>query len=321
MRLRWLGAWAGVLFAVCVAPVVLADGAGKPPPAPRAEEPERAEEPGMDQRAKFEERMRVLRKKGGDGDFSGFENDALEEAAERRDQAIRAGAQDQHLGLLDPLEEEMFQDSLNEMGIWGGTGCFARPPDLSHQDDLALYKTLSKEDFQEKRPDRTRAPGKEAIRLHAYVFVVISCAVNAQVERTPEDQWIARAKRAAYFPMISRMRSWWNPRSRRAKADVLAHEQLHVELARMVSEDLTEKFEQGRVVVRGEGRSEEAAIALFQVRWGNHIREARDELRRLERAYDRETDFGNDTSRQAAWQTRIGDGLGAVRAVAPPSAE
>ena len=78
--------------------------------------------------------------------------------ARRREQAIRAGAQDQHLGELDPLEEEMFQDSLNELGIWGGTGCFAQPPDLSHQEDLALYKTLSKDDFMEKRPDRTRAP-------------------------------------------------------------------------------------------------------------------------------------------------------------------
>ncbi len=115
------------------------------------------------------------------------------------------------------------------------------------------------------------------------------------------------------------MRSWWNPASRKAAKEVLAHEQLHVELARMLSEELTEKFEQGRVVVRGEGRSEEAAIARFQLRWGNHIRGARDELRRLERAYDRETDFGNDAARQSAWQMRVGDGLAAVRAGAPPA--
>ena len=318
MRLRRPAAWAAALFAGCVAPASFGE---PPPPAPRAVEPERAEEPGMGQREKFEERMRALREKGGEGDFSGFENDALEEAQLRREEAIRAGEQDQHLGELDPLEEEMFQDSLNEMGLWGATGCFARPPDLSHQEDLALYGTLTKDDFMEKRPDRTRAPGGEAVRLHAYVFVVVGCAVNAQVERTPDDEWIARASRATYFPMISRMRSWWNPDSRRAKEEVLAHEQLHVELARMLSDELTEKFDQGRVVVRGEGRSEEAAIARFQLRWGNHIRKARDEFRRLERTYDRETDFGNDPRRQVAWQARIGDGLAAVRAAAPPSAD
>ncbi len=268
----------------------------------------------MGQREKFDERIRALREKGGEGDFSGFENDALDEAARRRDEAIQQAKQDPHLGQLDPLEEEMFQDSLNEQGIWGGTGCFSRPPDLSDQEDLALFKTLAKDDFLEKRPDRTRAPGQEAARLHAYVFVVISCAVNAVVERARDDQWIARARRASYFPMISRTRSWWNPKSRKAKTEVLAHEQLHLELARMLSLELTEKFEQGRVVVRGEGRSEEAALARFQVRWGNHIREARDELRRLERAYDRETDYGNDTRRQAAWRQRMSDGLAAIRA-------
>ncbi len=192
-----------LLVAVTATSAALAqDRASDPPAAPRAEEPERAEEPGMGQRERFEERMRALREKGGEGDFSGFEKDALDEAARRRDEAILEANRDLHLGELDPLEEEMFQDSLNEQGIWGGTGCFSRPPDLSHQEDLALYKTLAKDDFLEKRPDRTRAPGREAARLHAYAFVVISCAVNTRVERARHDQWIARARRATYFPMI-----------------------------------------------------------------------------------------------------------------------
>ncbi len=308
-----------VLLSILVSGSLAAESETEPPPAPRSEEADRVAEPGMGQREKFRERMRVLRETGGDGDFSGFENEAAEEAAKRRDQAIRREAESAN-DELDALEEEMLQDSLNEQGLWGGTGCFARPPDLSHQQDLALYKDLTKDDFLEKRPDRTRTPGKEATKLHADVYVVISCALNTIVDRPREDHFVARARRASYFPMISRSRSWWNPASKKPAPEVLAHAQLHLELARMLSEELTAKFEQGLVAVRGEGRSEEAALARFQQRWGKHIQEARDELHRLGRAYDRETGFGSIGGRQAAWARRFGDGLPAVRAGAVPTA-
>ena len=210
----------------------------------------------------------------------------------------------------------MFQDSLNEQGLFSGTGCFSRLPDLSEDPDLTLYKRLERDDFLEKRPDRTRLPGDQSDRVDAYAFVSISCAVGAKVEKERDDAWIARAKNARYFPLISRSRSWWNRDTRRGKDEILAHEQLHVEFARLLSEELTEQFKTGRVIVRGEGRSEEAALARFQMRWGTHIQKTRDELRRLERAYDRDTRYGRDAERQRAWQARLGGGLEAIRAAA-----
>jgi hypothetical protein len=311
---------AALLVAAFLAAGTLGEENETAPPAPQAEERERVEEPGMGQREKFRERMRILRETGGEDDFTGFEDEALEEAARRRDEAIRDAAENQDPDELDPIEAEMLQDSVNEEGLWGGTGCFARPPDLSHQHDLALYKKLEKEDFLENRPDRTRAPRERASRLHAYVYVMISCALNTRVERPRDDHFVARARKAAYFPILSRSRSWWNPNSNKEPAEVLGHVQLHLELARLVSESLTAQFDQGLVAVRGEGPSEETAVARFQVRWGKHIQEARDELHRLERSYDRETAFGNDAARQAAWSRRIGEGLAAVRAATTPTA-
>ena len=268
----------------------------------------------MDQRKLFEERLKVLREKGEADGYAGFEDEALSEAERRRDEAIAEAQRTRHLGELDPLEEEMFQDSLNEQGLFRGTGCFSRMPDLSHDEDLTLHKRLVRDDFLEKRPDQTHLPGDQSERVDAYVFVSISCAVGAKVEREGDDTFVARAKNAQYFPLVSRTRSWWNPNSRRDEDAILDHEQLHVELARLLSEELTDKFRTGRVIVRGDGRTEEAAVARFQMRWGTHIQQMRDELRRLERAYDKDTRYGRDAARQAAWKTRFDSGLDAVRA-------
>ena len=301
------------VWVLAAAAAARADSA-PPPPAPVPVVEPRPKEPNSDQRARFEARVRALRKKGGEGDPSGFEEDARTEAERQREEALAEGRRQKASGLLDPLEDEMLQDSLDESGAFGATGCFSRLPDLSEDPDLRLAGPLVREDFLEKRPDRSRHPGDVATDVAASVYVTISCAVAIRVEQEREDLFVARPRNARYFALISRARSWWNPETGREAAAVLAHAQQHVKLAGLLAHELSERAKQGLVVVRGEGRSEESATARFQLRWGTHIQKARDELRRFEKAYDRDTRFGRDETRQRVWNDRIGKGLAAVRA-------
>lgn len=313
MPRRRHAAAAALAFALLASSAVSAEEVPPaPPPVPTYDE--RAAEPNSNQRARFEERMRKLREREGDGEFTDFEDEALTEAERQRQEALAEGRRQQASGEIDPIEDEMRQEQLNESGAFGGTGCFSRVPDLSEHPDLRLAKTLSRDDFLEKRPDRTRLPGDIANSIGATVHATISCAVGIRLTQERDDLWIAEPKGVRYFALISRTRSWWNRDSDRNAKEVLAHEQLHVRMAELLAAELLERFETGTFALRTEGRSEATATARFQGRWGMHLQQGRDELRRMEKDYDRDTRYGADAARQAAWAERIAGGLAEIRA-------
>lgn len=303
-----VSAMSAVLLFAAQAPAQ--DESPPPPPAPVA--PEKQEKPaGGDQRERFEKALERLREIGGEGDFSGFADQAREEARRRREAALERGTAMKSFG-RDPLEEEMFFEEIAEAGLWGSSGCFENEEALPYVRDFFFYGPLTRKHFRGKLADE---PGpNETAQRSADLFVTLTCDLQIEVMEETTDGFVVSATRADHIALASYRRSWWRRNPGRNPEAVLRHQQLHFDLAKLVADDLDRRFRRGALVIYGEGKSRAVALGTFQQRWTEHIERAREELRRLRVRYDTETRNGTDLEKQAQWEALVRAGIDALRA-------
>ncbi len=281
-----------------------------PPPAPVVDK--KPEEPvGGGQRERFEKALERLREIGGEGDFSGFADQAREEARKRREAALERGAAMKSFG-RDPLEEEMFFEEMAEAGLWGGSGCFENEEELPFSRDFFFHGPLTRRHFRGELDEE--AGTEETAPRSADLFVTLTCDLHIKVVEEGADGFVVGAVRADHIALASYRRSWWRRSPGRSAEAVLRHQQLHFDMAKLIADDLDERFRRGRVVIYGEGRSRAVALGTFQQRWTGHIQRAREELRRLRMRYDTETRNGADLEKQAQWEALVRAGIDALRA-------
>ncbi|MDD9853098.1 MAG: hypothetical protein OXU78_03995 [Deltaproteobacteria bacterium] len=284
-------------------------------PRPVIQQDERLEEPGQRQRQRFEERRRRLQQLGRGEEFSEFDSETLATMELERRKALARGELQKQSGM--PVEQQIFEDSLNEFGLWGQSLCFSEEPDLSNHEDHIPHRQLVRLDFRARNPSDLRRSINSRGRLTAaYSVIEMSCVLNVALSSAGGESRV-RAISVRYFPLFSRRRSWWNTQEQWHASRVLAHQQGHFDLAELLARESTRKAAAVLGRIRGVGPNAERARADFQQRWAVHMRMLQDELRELERAYDRDTEHGADTRRQRAWRTRLKRGYAAVQSYLP----
>ena len=276
-----------------------APAAPAPPLSPERERFERfkAEAPAADPRADFAHRAEV-------------------EAERRRNEALARGVPG--AGAPEGFEGEPVGGELAQP-IAGRSGCFEEEPDLEGQDDWIRHRTLERGDFLAQSPGaqpELSIPGDE---VGAIVSIRFACVAKSRLAEPEPGRYEIAVEQVRYLALMSRRLSWWNP----AVGDdewVLRHEQLHFDVAELFAHELTAQASDAPEPIRGLGPDPQAAIADFQARWSEHMREQQESFREIELAYDRETRHGNDHAKQTEWFARVKRGLGAVRAglAAPP---
>lgn len=284
-------------------------------PRPVIQKDERLEEPGQRQRQRFEERRRRLQQLGRGEEFMELESETLATMERERRKALARGELQKQSGM--PVEQQLFQDSLNEFGLWGESLCFTEEPDLSNHEDHIPHRQLVRLDFRARKPgDLRRSTNSRGRLAPAYSVIEMSCVLNVALSNAGGETSV-RAVSVRYFPLFSRARSWWNPQEQWHASRVLAHQQGHFDLAELLARESTRKAAAILGRIRGAGPNAESARADFQRRWAVHMRMLQDELRELERAYDRDTEHGADARRQRAWRTRLQRGYAAVQSYLP----
>jgi len=284
-------------------------------PRPAIQPDERLEEPGQRQRQRFEERRRRLQQLGKGEELAEFDSETLATMERERRRALARGELQKQSGM--PLEQQLFQDSLNEFGLWGSSLCFTEEPDLSNHEDHIPYRQLVRLDFRAPNPgDLRRSINSRGRLTAAYSVIEMSCVLNVALSNAGGESRV-RAISVRYFPLFSRRRSWWNTQEQWHASRVLAHQQGHFDLAQLLARESTRKAAAVLGRIRGAGPTAESARTDFQQRWAVHMRMLQDELRELERAYDRDTEHGADARRQRAWRARLKRGYAAVHSYLP----
>jgi hypothetical protein len=233
---------------------------------------------------------------------SGFARAAEAEAERRRSAALERGV------APEALDSELRAMQLEELASGGG-GCLAQEPDLAAQEDWIRHRALERGDFRAARG--AAAGGKEP--LGAYVSILLTCVASVRSAESAEGVTV-ELDRVRFFPLLSRNRSWWDPKNPMNPEWVLRHEQLHFDIAELFAAEENARIDEIRRQTRATRPDFDAAAYAFRARLGEHLVAQQRALAEAEERYDRETQHGSDAAQQTAWFARVKRGIGAVRA-------
>jgi len=236
-------------------------------------------------------------------------------AALERGAALRERSQLEPEGELDEamrarrlveqeLGEERLRKSEASLGGLSVTGCVRSEEQIRSLGDVILHRRITPRDFRARQSGDLQplvdSDTDTPPRIIAHVALQLLCALEVQMKELRPGLFEARASRIRHFAVMDRRQSWWGADAGSPEW-VLAHEQLHFDLAELTARELDRDLDALRQKTRGRGFSADMALEEFEKSWARHMRVAREGLRDLELRYDRETRQGTDAVRQEEW--------------------
>jgi hypothetical protein len=285
-----LAACAGTPAEPPAAPATAEAAAPRPAPAPLS--PER-------------QRLENWKAENAAGDpRAGFARAAEEEAERRRSEALARGV------TPDALDAEIRAMQLEELAT-GGVGCLPQEPDWATEDDWIPHRRLERADFQ--APANPGGAPQEGFVAAATLSIQLGCVASTRAVEGAEGVTV-ELERVRFFAMLSRTRSWWNPRAPGNAEWRMRHVQLHFDIAELFAAEENARLDELRAETRATRPDFDAAAYAFRARLAERLAAQQRAFGEVEARYDRETRDGTDVAQQTEWFTRVKRGLGAVRA-------
>lgn len=172
--------------------------------------------------------------------------------------------------------------------------------------DVVGYGPLRREDF--KGPKAPFASEEDSKKLGAQVCAILlppkelEILVRYTKLSNGESRYDARLKDAPrYTAVMSRSRSWWNPRSTNPVDYQLQHEQIHFALAEISARRLNAAAPENLKKVQATGTSAESVQADLKAQVNQLLRDETVKLLERNRQFDVDTSLGFDPEKQAEW--------------------
>ncbi len=158
------------------------------------------------------------------------------------------------------------------------------------------HKRLTWDDFQ----GQPRKPGRWTPGFAAHIVTTVRLTrFGVETTQTADDEWIARAPTAEAYAVMDKMLSGAASVAKEAK--VLAHEQLHFDLAEAEARRLTLALRE----LEGFGATQRSAEIDLRSRAEQAQRDTMAKLNELQALYDRETYHGTRKKQQKRWAEKI----------------
>jgi hypothetical protein len=190
----------------------------------------------------------------------------------------------------------------------------AAPPSFARQDhsvgaDRIPYRRLTWADFRVN----DKAPGKSA-QTQAF----LSYQYTARSEGVP-GAFYAHVAEITYNCGFDRTKSWRRSSVSLNNRLLLEHEQGHLDLTELKRRQL--QLLTSEELPQGEGATARAALTDLDRKMREFYKWHVEDMERIQRRYDRETEHGVQREMQAQWNLRVRTALQVVNQPAPVTAE